>query len=319
MSSEIISSGNPYNVEVLPDHSLTMFFNLHEVNDFRRINQYFSEVHNKLKDGGVFVGRFQPYAKRRGYIYKKYPRYLAVVVYFFDFIWKRIFPKLPFFQKIYFAVSKGRNRVFSKTEALGRLYFCGFEIIALEEIDDYIFYVVKKSKSPSTEPNPSYGPLFKMKRSGKHGKPIYVYKFRTMHPYSEYLQDYVTSRNGYDANGKLKNDFRVTAWGKVMRKYWLDEVPQLINLFKGEMTLVGIRPISERFLKEFPDDIREIRKKYKPGCIPAYVSLLKQSKDGFIEAETIYLLEKEKHPVRTDVKYFYLAIYNIFTNKIRSA
>ena len=81
---------------------------------------------------------------------------------------------------------------------------------------------------------------------------------------------------------------------------------------------MGIRPISARFLEELPEDLIKMRMKHKPGCIPAYVSLLKQSKHGFIEAESIYLLEKEKHPVKTDIKFFFKAIYNIVTNKIRS-
>ena len=130
-----------------------------------------------------------------------------------------------------------------------------------------IYFVVKKVKAPSQATNPSYGPLFKMRRMGKNGQSIYVYKFRTMHPYSEYLQEYITSRNGYADNGKIKDDFRATAWGKFLRKYWLDELPQLINFFKGEMSLVGIRPLSDRFLKEYPKDILELRLKHKPGCV----------------------------------------------------
>ena len=139
-----------------------------------------------------------------------------------------------------------------------------------------------------------------------------------MHPYSEYVHDYMVRNFGYNEIGKPANDFRVTRWGRWMRHLWLDELPQLLNVFKGEMKLVGIRPITQAFLNEFPGDIRKLRSEHKPGCIPAYVSLLKQSKDGFIEAETIYLLEKEKNPIWTDVKYTFKAIYNIATNKIRS-
>ncbi|HEM48658.1 MAG TPA: sugar transferase, partial [Caldithrix sp.] len=317
--AEIISSGNPYNIEVLPDNDFHLLFNLHEINDFRRVNRYFIEVNKKLVNGGVFISRFIPLEKRRQHYLNRYPRNLANVLYLLDFIWRRIFPKIPFFQKIYFAVSKGRNRVLSKAEALGRLYFCGFEIVNIKEIDEYLYFIAKKTKEPSKDENPSYSPVFKMSRMGKNGKEIFIYKFRTMYPYSEYLQSYLVEINGYAENGKIDNDFRVTAWGKFMRKYWLDELPQVINLLKGEMNLVGIRPISRRFLKEFPEDIRELRKQYKPGCIPAYVSLLKQSKDGFIEAETNYLREKQKHPILTDIKYIGLATYNILTNKIRSA
>ncbi len=319
MTAEVIHSSNPFNIEVLPDDSMDFFMNLHTVNDFRRVNQYFISVNKKLKQDGLFVGHFETYSKRRQKIFKKYPFYLATIVYFFDFIWKRVFPKLPFFQKIYFAISKGKNRVFSKTEALGRLYFSGFEIIALEEIENEIYFIVKKSKTPSNAANPSYGPLFKMKRTGKDNKPIYVYKFRTMHPYSEYLQEYITSRNGYAENGKIENDFRATAWGKFLRKYWLDELPQLLNVLKGEMKLIGARPLSNRVYNEYPNDIKKMRQKYKPGCFPPYVALLMQNMEKSIEAERIYLTEKQKHPFWTDVKYFSLSVYNILTNKIRSA
>lgn len=319
MSSEILSSSNPYNAEVLPDDSLNFFMNLHEMNDLRRINQYLIEVNKKLRDGGIFVGRFEPFTKRRQRFLNRYPYYLANIVYMVDFVWRRVFPKLPVLQKFYFAVTRGEHRVLSKAEGLGRLYYCGFEIVALREIGNFVYFAARKAKEPSTDPNPSYAPVFKMERMGRHGQPIYVYKFRTMHPYSEYLQDYVLRISGYSDIGKPAEDFRVTAWGKLMRRYWLDELPQLINVFRGEMRLVGVRPISRRFLSEFPEDVRDLRMKYKPSCIPAYVSLLKQSKDGFIEAETTYILEKEKSPVWTDVKYLYLAVYNIFTNKIRSA
>ncbi len=319
MTSEIIHSANPYNIEVLPNESLDFFLNLHEVNDFRRLNSYFMTVHKKLKHKAVFAGLFETYSKRRQRIFKKYPFYLASIIYSFDFIWKRIFPKIKKKKKIYFAISKGQNRVFSKAEALGRLSFCGFDIIALEEIDNYIYFIVNKEREPSKEENPSYGPLFKMKRNGKDGNHIYVYKFRTMHPYSEYLQAYITSRNGYAANGKIQDDFRATNWGKLLRQYWLDELPQLLNVLKGEMKLIGVRPLSNRVYNEYPDDIKMMRKKYKPGCFPPYVALLMQNMEGSIEAERIYLLDKQRKPILTDFKYFGLALYNICTNKIRSA
>ncbi len=317
--SEIIHSANPYNVEVLPEEHFSLFVNLHEINDLRRINRYFIEVHKRLKWDGVYVGKFESYLKRHERIFKKYPYYLAVIVYCFDFIWKRIFPKMPIFKKIYFAFTKGKSRVLSKAEGLGRLYYCGFEIIAIKEIENFIYFIAKKTKEPSQDENPSYGPLFKMKRYGQYGKIIYVYKFRTMHPYSEYLQSYILENYGYSEIGKPANDFRVTTWGKFLRKLWLDELPQLINVVKGEMKLVGVRPVSGRFLKEYPEEVLKMRFKHKPGCIPPYVALKKQAVEEYIESERIYLMEKENKPLLTDIKYFFWAIYNIVTNKIRSA
>ncbi len=59
-----------------------------------------------------------------------------------------------------------------------------------------------------------------------------------MHPYSEYLQEYILERNGLDKGGKFKGDFRITGWGKILRRYWLDELLMIINLFKGDLKIV---------------------------------------------------------------------------------
>lgn len=318
--SEVIHSANPYNVEVLPNEHFTLFINLHEVNDLRYINRYFIKVHEKLKYGGVYVGKFETYTKRHERFFNKYPHYLATIVYFFDFIWKRIFPKMPLLKKVYFVITKGRGRVLSKAEGLGRLYYCGFELIAVEEIGNFVYFISKKSKEPVHGETPSYGPLIKLKRYGQNGKIIHVYKFRTMHPYSEYLHDYMLELNGYSSvNDKIKNDFRITSWGRFLRKYWLDELPQIINLIKGDLALVGVRPFSKVGIKRFTPEHVSTRLKYKPGCIPPYVALRMQTIDKYEESEKIYLNEKKTHPYTTDIKYLSLALYNIVTKKIHSA
>jgi len=199
------------------------------------------------------------------------------------------------------------------------LYSCDFEVLDEKIIDNKLYFVARKIKSPFYDEKASYGLIYKMPRIGKNGKTIGVYKFRTMHPYAEYLQDYVIKKHGYSQNGKPANDFRLAPWGKWLRRYWLDELPQLLNVLKGEMKLVGIRPLSKRFLSEYPEDVKEMRFKHKPGCVPPYVALLKQEVSEYIESERIYLLEKEKHPYTTDIKYFTKAVFNILTNKIRSA
>jgi lipopolysaccharide/colanic/teichoic acid biosynthesis glycosyltransferase len=157
-----------------------------------------------------------------------------------------------------------------------------------------------------------------MRRTGKNGKPIYVYKMRTMHPYSEYLQGYITELFGYGEKGKVKNDFRVTAWGRFLRRLWLDEAPQLLNLLKGDLGLVGVRPLSDRFLQNYPEWLQEERKKYKPGCFPPYVAYRTQQVDQYMDSEIRYLNEKKKHPFWTDVKILFVGIFNIVTNRIRS-
>lgn len=78
--------------------------------------------------------------------------------------------------------------------------------------------------------------LFRQQRPGLHGKPFYIYKFRTM-------------SQARDAKGELLPDAqRMTALGSLMRKFSLDELPQLLNVLKGELSLVGPRPLLMEYL-----------------------------------------------------------------------
>ena len=92
----------------------------------------------------------------------------------------------------------------------------------------------------------SKGPLFfKQHRIGKDGKPLYIYKFRTMVKDAEEMIALFTpeQRKEWEENYKLKNDPRITKAGKFLRKTSLDELPQLFNILKGEMSFVGPRPV----------------------------------------------------------------------------
>jgi len=293
---------------------------LNKVNNFRLINKQFEEVNCKLSNGGILMGSFETFqCKEESNPINKIP-VLRKLYCGSQFIFKRVIPKLPYLKKAYFFVTKGKNRLLSKAEVLGRLVSCGFEIMEYESIGGLHYFAAKKVKEPSYDMNPSYGPLFKMQRVGKNGKIIGVYKFRTMHPYSEYLQDYVLELNGYAESGKPANDFRLVTWGKVLRRYWLDEIPQLINVLRGELKLVGVRPVSERYFQDIPEEIQKLRLTQKPGCIPPYVALNRASSvESVLQAEKEYLEEKIKNPYFTDTKYFFKAIYNILIKNKRSA
>ena len=301
-------------------YAIKNVFILNKMNNFRMINKYLEEINQNLPLNGLLMGSFETFSARyRNNKISKIP--VVKNLYFgFEFIFNRVIPKLPYFKKLYFSITKGRNRALSKAESLGRLVSCGFDIVDFKEIDGMHYFVAKKIKAPSYDMNASYGPLFKMKRVGKNGKIIGVYKFRTMHPYSEYLQDYVLKLNGYASSGKPADDFRIVPWGKFLRRYWLDELPQLINLFKGELKLVGARPVSQRYFQDIPADIQELRLSQKPGCIPPYVALNRNSSvDAVLEAEKEYLLEKRNKPYYTDTKYFFSALFNIVFKNKRSA
>ncbi|MFH0734348.1 MAG: sugar transferase [bacterium] len=315
----VLRSADPYNVEILPNDSLQMFVNLHELNDIRRLTVYFNEINNKLQTGGVFVGKLEPLKYRRIRFLQKYPFFIAKLFYFMDFIWRRVSPKLPVIKKVYFTLTKGKDRALSMAECFGRLYYCGFEIINTHEENNFTYFIVNKVKKPSDDQNASYGLLFKMKRVGKAGKEIFVYKLRTMHPYSEYLQKYMFENYGSSSGDKVDNDFRITYWGKIMRKIWLDEFPMFINFFKGELKLVGVRPLSFHKFEMYPKWLQEKRIKTKPGLVPPYYAHMPNNFEELLESENKYLDEYFEKPILTDIKYFFKAFYNIIFKKARSA
>ena len=315
----VIRSADFYNVKVLTDNSLELFVNLHEINDLTRINDYFRTVNNKMMLNGIYAGCLIPLKNRYTIFQKKYPFLIANIFYFFDFIWRRVFPKLPGLRKIYFSLTKGKDRALSLAEGLGRLVYCGFEIIDLTEINDQVFFVAQKIKAPLTEKNPSYSPIFKMKRIGFNGKEIYVYKIRTMHPYSEFLQEFVYYKNRLTAGGKFKDDFRISSWGRLLRKLWIDELPMLLNLFKGEIKLVGVRPVSNHYLSLYSDDFRQRRIKYKPGLIPPFYADMPNTIEEIESSEKKYFDSYDKSSAKTDFIYFFKIILNIVIHKRRSA
>jgi lipopolysaccharide/colanic/teichoic acid biosynthesis glycosyltransferase len=87
--------------------------------------------------------------------------------------------------------------------------------------------------------------IFKQLRTGKGGRRFYMYKFRTMVPNAEELKEQYAHLNELQwPDFKITNDPRITRVGKFLRKTSLDEIPQLFNILKGEMSLVGPRPTS---------------------------------------------------------------------------
>ncbi len=105
----------------------------------------------------------------------------------------------------------------------------------------------------------SEGPiLFKQERIGLHNRPFYMYKFRSMR-----LQTVEDEAKGWT----VKNDPRVTGIGKFMRKTSLDELPQLFNILKGDMSLVGPRPERPQFVEKFKEEVPRymIKHQVRPG------------------------------------------------------
>jgi lipopolysaccharide/colanic/teichoic acid biosynthesis glycosyltransferase len=140
-----------------------------------------------------------------------------------------------------------------------------------------------------------------------------------MYPYAEYLQDYVHKQNNLQSGGKFRDDFRIAGTRAFLRRLWLDELPMLINLLRGDLKVVGVRPLSQQYFSLYSQELQEKRIKYRPGLIPPFYADMPETLEEIQESELRYLEAFEKHPVRTQWRYFWKAWYNIFFKKARSA
>jgi len=150
----------------------------------------------------------------------------------------------------------------------------------------------------------SKGPIYANtpKRIGKNGRPFYTYKFRSMVENAyELLKTDPKFKKAYkeqqsSGNYKIKNDPRVTTLGRFIRKYSVDEMPQLFNVIKGEMSIVGPRPYYkeelEKQLKIYPETKKLVSEmqQVKPG-ITGYWQVSGRSEVNFdkrIEMDAYY-------------------------------
>lgn len=314
----LLDTTTRFNIEKQRKDSYEAIVNVALCNGIDRINKFFLVANHKLGDENLYVGRAETITERKRRAYKKWFRPLSDMYYFADFVFHRVFPKIKGFQFFYFFVTKGRRRVLSRAELLGRLSSCGFEIVEEVEIENKLYFAVRKVKKAEKVINPSYGPLFGMRRIGKGGKEITVYKLRTMHPYSEFLQEYIYKRNDLQEGGKFADDFRISTLGKIFRKFWIDELPMIYNLFNGDMKLIGVRPLSRHYLGLYSEDLKELRKQVKPGLIPPFYADLPKTLKDIQESERKYLNAYKESPIITDLRYFQKAMVNILIKRARS-
>jgi len=159
----------------------------------------------------------------------------------------------------------------------------------------------------------SKGPVFFLqKRCGKDGREFNMYKFRTMVKDAETLKKRL--KNEMDGPMfKLKNDPRITVIGGILRKLSLDELPQLLNVLKGEMSLVGPRPLADEEM--VGDDIwREIRLSVRPGMTGLWQIMGRDSGkfSDWITYDTEYV---QKRSLFMDIKILFLTITTVLCNK----
>lgn len=159
----------------------------------------------------------------------------------------------------------------------------------------------------------SSGPIFFMqKRSGKNGREFYMYKFRTMIKDAESFKKNLKN----EVEGpvfKVRNDPRITRVGRILRTWSLDELPQFLNVLKGEMSLVGPRPLSRKEMTG-NENWREIRLLVKPGMTGLWQVKGRQSDkfNKWIKYDIEYV---QKRSLVLDIKILFLTINAVFRRK----
>lgn len=320
ISTVFVDTAKGENLQSHRSRKPKFFYSHRQLNKIRHLNTFLASANNELPVGGYFMCHARTAMLKKKLMMEKYPAGINKLVYFFHYLWHRVCPKLGATRWLYFAITKGKNRTYHRVEVLGRLYRAGFEV--LDEGFRYgeFFVLARKVKAPITDDEPSCGALIKLNRVAKGGAMIGVYKFRTMYSYSEYLQPYMYEHVGLQDGGKFTDDYRINEAGHFFRKFWLDELPMIINLFKGQLKLVGVRPLSRHYFSLYTPEMQQLRIKVKPGLLPPFyyeretphtIEDVQASERRYIEA---YL----QAPFRTDWRYFWGTVGNIVFGRKRS-
>lgn len=178
---------------------------------------------------------------------------------------------------------------------------CG--LILLSPLMLWIAFLIKKE---------DHGPVFyKQIRVGKDGKTFKMYKFRSMFVNADQMLDKLKSKS--DVEGpmfKMKNDPRITKIGHFIREHSLDELPQFINVIKGDMSLVGPRPPLPSEVVEYSEYDRQ-RLYVVPGCTGLWQAT-ERNEVGFDEMVRLDLKYITTAGIFTDLKIIFLTIKIIF-------
>ena len=155
----------------------------------------------------------------------------------------------------------------------------------------------------------SKGPVFFVhSRIGEKGKPLGIYKFRTMVTNAEELIKKFTpeQKEEFEKNFKLENDPRVTKIGNFLRKTSLDELPQILNILKGELSIIGPRPIVQAELEKYGDN-KEKFLSVKPG-LTGYWAANGRSDTSYEERIQMELYYVDNMSFWLDIKIFFKTI-----------
>ena len=159
--------------------------------------------------------------------------------------------------------------------------------------------------------------LYKSARIGKDGKTFYMYKFRTMRINADKLEDFLTPEEleKYKKEYKLENDPRVTGIGSILRKTSLDELPQILNVIKNDMSLIGPRPVMYEETLLYGDD-RSTLLSVKPGLTGYWQAYARNDvgyTDGRRQQMELYYIKNRS--LKFDIRIFFATIRRVLSGK----
>ncbi len=161
--------------------------------------------------------------------------------------------------------------------------------------------------------SPGASPIYVQKRVGKNGKEFRFYKFRSMVPDAESMLDSLLDRNEMEGPAfKIKEDPRITKFGRIIRRACIDELPQLLNIIKGDMSFVGPRPPLPREVEMY-DEYQMQRLSVIPG-LTCYWQVQPDrnsiSFDEWMECDMRYIRERS---LKTDIRIMLKTVCTVFS------
>ena len=199
-----------------------------------------------------------------------------------------------------------------KIELAGMMMYYGFETFSENCLNNKKYIIAQKKYEKSKIQQPALSFLIKLDRVGRDGKNLKIHKFRSMYRYSEFLHQGMLESSGLSSIGKVRSDPRITPLGRFMRKYWIDELPQIFDLMTFKIKLVGIRAMSYAFFEKYPQRYKEKYFKVKPGLIGPIFDEKTAGFNEIVNIEEQYLDSYLKNPIKTDLKIFFKTIFMIF-------
>lgn len=161
--------------------------------------------------------------------------------------------------------------------------------------------------------SPGASPIYVQNRVGKNGKEFKFYKFRSMVPNAESMLDSLLAQNEMEGPAfKIKEDPRITKFGRIIRRACIDELPQLINILKGDMSFVGPRPPLPREVEMY-NEYQLQRLSVIPG-LTCYWQVQPErnsiSFDDWMECDMRYIRERS---LKTDIKIMLKTVSTVFS------